>query len=77
MDWPPLPAEEGCSECQALPECQALKMGPGPVNGSRLGKQQQALHLTTRAQLGFTLHYSDRVAACARVLLALPALHTQ
>ena len=52
-------------------------MGPGPGNGSRPGKQQQALHLPMGAQLRFTLYYGDRAAACALVLSALPALHTQ
>lgn len=30
----------------ALPEAPGPAHGPGPVNSRRLGKQQQALHLT-------------------------------
>lgn len=70
MDWPPLSAEEGCQDCQAL------QMDPGPVHSGRLGKQRQVVHLTTRAQLDFMLHCGDRMAACALILSPVSILQT-
>lgn len=46
---------------------QVLKIDPGLMHHSGLCKPYQALPLTVRAALVFTLRRSDRLAACALI----------
>lgn len=51
MDRPPLLAEEICQEARLCPKCGALHTVLGPANRIGAFKQEQALPLTTEAEL--------------------------